>query len=293
LSTTAQAKGNNSLFVLENRDFSFKSSRWSYVLMIIAWSLASIAPSFADGAILKGGVNEQEYLPGRSAPSLSRQDISRTNDPFASGQATDDLGIDQLSAPLAENVSVRSARPPSPPVDLSASKTNASDFDGESMSASLDNGPTAMADPGQVPFPLAAQEAGSSAGANVANVDDSADMQIAWDQWHRRVAAAIYQRFETMAHMAFKHSGPLAAYVSYTISNDGRIVNVRLQQRSNNAAFNTLVLLVINSLAAQPDLLHFPTGSHRMTVDKSGMFTQNYGQQGFRYTTGDRETVRK
>ena len=123
--------------------------------------------------------------------------------------------------------------------------------------------------------------------------DSSPEMRLAWDQWHKRVAEAIYERFNAMAQLAFRYSRPIAAYVTYTVTRDGRVVNVQLQQKSPNIAFNTMLLLVVNSISGQKELLAFPQGSRRMSVEKAGMFTQNYGQQGFKFTTGDSETLRR
>jgi hypothetical protein len=121
--------------------------------------------------------------------------------------------------------------------------------------------------------------------------DSSREMQLAWDVWHHRVAEEIYKRFNTMSQFAFKYSRPLAAQVCYTVTRDHRIVNTQLTQRSSNVAFNAMLLLVVNSINGSP-LLEFPPGSRRMAVEKAGAFTQNYGQEGFRFTTGDRETIR-
>lgn len=80
--------------------------------------------------------------------------------------------------------------------------------------------------------------------------------------------------------------------MTYTVTREGRILNVQLKQKSNNVAFNAMVSMVVNSMAGQMDILTFPAGSRRTSVNKAGMFTQNYGAvQGFKYTTGDREMI--
>jgi FtsZ-interacting cell division protein ZipA len=40
-------------------------------------------------------------------------------------------------------------------------------------------------------------------------------------------------------------------------------------------------------------VLQFPPGSRRQYVEKTGTFTWNYGQQGFKYTTGDQERIKQ
>src|SRR5262249_51454170 len=102
--------------------------------------------------------------------------------------------------------------------------------------------------------------------------DSSPEMKIAWDEWHRRGAPAIYVKYNAMAQLAFRYSRPLEAYVSYTVTRDGRVLNVQLQRKSPNIAYNMLILLVVNSISGQKDLLAFPQGSRRITVEKGGMF---------------------
>jgi hypothetical protein len=122
--------------------------------------------------------------------------------------------------------------------------------------------------------------------------DGSPDMQLAWDAWHRRVAGVIYDRFNFFAKAAFKHSAPLLAGLSYQVTRDGHIINMNMTQKSKNILFNVLVYQSVKSLEGDMSVLTFPQGSRRMFVAKMGTFTQNYGQEGFKYQTGDQERIR-
>jgi hypothetical protein len=264
------------LFALGSSLFAFSVSAWSVNLPVCA-------------EVLKGGVKTEDYLHPTQGPSLNRGDIG--GDPFGSSEINT-TPAQQLLEPAKGGFDVRSQRPPAPPPDFNLRAEDAApsippDFNGtpqQGMPAQAQ--PTAMM-PTAGPFNPNDGQSGRASN----DPDKSPEMQLAWDAWHRRVAEAVYQRFITMSHTAFKYSH-LAANVSYTVTRDGRVLNPQLQQRSSNVAFNAMILLVVNSMSGQRDLLAFPPGSKRLTVEKGGTFTENYGpQQGFKFTTGDRERI--
>jgi hypothetical protein len=237
---------------------------------------------------LRGGVKEEDYLHPSQGPSLNRSDIGK--DPFASNESA--APAQQTLEPPSGAFDVQSQRPPAPPpnFNLRADETGAPpDFNGTPMQGT----PAVPQAPTTAMMPTAGPSNPTDLAGNVANdPDKTPEMKLAWDIWHHRVAEAVYQRFVTMSHAAFRFSRPLAAYVSYVVTRDGRILNVQLQQRSSDVAFNAMIVMVVNSMSGQTDLLAFPPGSRRMTVEKGGMFTENYGpQQGFKFTTGDQETI--
>ena len=260
------------------------------LLALSAAILAAGLPVSAD--VLRGGVRESDYLHPTQGPSLNRNnDVG--GDPFGSGE-NNSAPPQQLLDGGKGAFEVKSQRPPAPPPDFNLRAEDAAppaDFGGTPMQGmpAAETPQTAMG-PTAGPFP---GEQLPQMGRASADPDKTPEMKLAWDAWHHRVAEAVYQRFVTMSHTAFKYSGPLAAYVSYSVTRDGRIMNATLQQKSSNVAFNAMILLVVNSMTGQRDLLSFPPGSKRMTVEKGGMFTENYGpQQGFKFTTGDQETIR-
>jgi hypothetical protein len=110
---------------------------------------------------------------------------------------------------------------------------------------------------------------------NSTNSEESAQMELLWDAWHKRVAQAIYERFNTSAQKLFKHSPPLACQISYMVAKDGRVGNVRVLQPSANPIFNTMLLTVIHSMAGNP-VLAFPPDSRRQFVEKIATFTWNH-----------------
>ncbi len=260
----------------------------SLLLLIMAAS-QSLADNF-----LQGGVQTENFLPRGGVPGLRREDMG---DPFSGNNQANPPVVQQMIQPPPEAFDLQGLRPPPPPVSRNKptnlqseiDQSQASDFNGTPGEGLSDVQPQSAA---LLP-PAVNSPQQANVGANQADPDSSPELQLAWDQWHRRVANAVYERYNTMAQMAFKYSRPLGVYVTYVVSRDGQISDVRLQQKSPNVAYNTLIVLVIKSLSGQKDLLRFPEGSKRFSVDKGGTFTQNYGNtQGFKYATGDRETVR-
>lgn len=116
-------------------------------------------------------------------------------------------------------------------------------------------------------------------------------LQLAWDAWHKRVAEAIFVRYNFFAKAAFSHSPPLLCHVSYVVTRDGHIQALDMKQKSNNVLYNVLVFQAVKSLDGDINLLQFPQGSRRQFVPKVGTFAQNYGANGFKYTTGDQERL--
>ena len=252
-------------------------SRFLIIVFAFTCLESSWTASFAQssGTLLQGNINEQNYLNPSKVPSLNSGDLK--HDAFGSkgesslpsvGDAFEPPpGAFNFGNPPTNNPPSGQLTPSVPGLDLNGRATD------------------------QSPYNLSAHDEGASMQPGKADPDSSPALQLAWDQWHRRVAQAIYERFNSMAQLAFRFSTPLSCYVTYTITRDGRIVNAQLQQKSPNVAFNTLVLMVVSSMSGQTAILAFPPGSQRSFVSKAGMFTQNCGVQGFKYTTGDKETI--
>lgn len=118
------------------------------------------------------------------------------------------------------------------------------------------------------------------------------ELQVAWDEWHRRIAEAVFARFNQMSKAAFKYSEPLACKVSYTVTREGQVKDIKMLDQSPNVMFDLLVTTVLKSVNGDIELLQFPEGSRRLQVEKTATFTQNYGTEGFRIKTGDNEAVR-
>ncbi len=254
-------------------------------LGILSFTLLGLSsyPVFAQesSTLLKGNVNQENVLPGGKTPSLNRRDLNNGRDAFGSSGVSNLPSVGETFEPPAEAFNLQKQPYKGQVATASpADQSPAPDFSNEQAVPGLETNPS---------FNMSAQQDQQLPQAN--DPDNTAEMQLAWDQWHKRVAAAIYEKFNSMAQFAFRYSHPLSCYATYTVTNDGRIINVQLPQKSPNVAFNAMIILVINSMSGQTEILAFPPGSRRTTVNKAGMFTQNYGVQGFKYTTGDRETI--
>jgi len=128
------------------------------------------------------------------------------------------------------------------------------------------------APPQSQPKPPDAQE--SQPAKQLNDPDSSPETKVAWDEWHKRVADAILQRFSPLANAAFYRSKLLCAVATYTVTRDGRIMNAHLVQENANAVFNAIVLNAINSLNdnSNKEILQFPAGSKKEQVEESQTF---------------------
>ncbi|HEY9788038.1 MAG TPA: TonB C-terminal domain-containing protein [Candidatus Obscuribacterales bacterium] len=237
----------------------------------------------AQNKTLKGGVQKEGFIqPDNTGPRLSRSDINRIGDPF---------GDNEQFEPPKEAFAVQSASPDMPQkFGLNAQQTG-DPFQGQSMPGLSDQVPQQqpvmqppsvpqMAPPTQMPQ------------MRPNDPDNSQEMQLAWDEWHRRVAEAIFTKIQAFAGTILKRSQPLKGVVAYTVTRDGQIVNVRMLQPSPNIFYNAIILRAITSTAGSP-VLQFPMGSRRMVCEKVSTFSHNTGgPEGFRSIVGDRETMR-
>ncbi|HEY9711912.1 MAG TPA: hypothetical protein V6C72_00490 [Chroococcales cyanobacterium] len=237
---------------------------------------------------------QAQYLQGRvgvdeknsAGNGLNRSDLGRnsSSDPFANNSAPSQDAF----APASFDVGTLAPPPPTAAqkaFDLNANDTGGGEFQGTPGQAV--EAPLAMAPPTfqqQVSLPQQMN--------NPADPDSSPEMRIAWDAWHKRVAEAIYVRFTASANKFFPRA-QLAASAAYTVTKDGRITNVRMLQKNWNPIFNAMIIASISALDGQAQFLAFPPGSRRASVEKSGTFTQNYGQNGFRSTINDQEQYKQ
>lgn len=253
------------------------SPRFASCLVLVGLLAGFYLPVDAQAPVLKGRAAKDE------AASLRRDDIRPSdNDPFS---GTDENG-ELLELP--KNYKMEAPRKPvqqARPFNLNAQQQG-NPFHGQpQMPAQM------PMDMGGEPDQMPPQQVQRPPAVNPNDPDSSPEMQLAWDEWHRRVAQCIFERFNFFAKAAFRHSPPLMAKLTYTVTRDGQIINVNMPQKASNVLFNVLVHQSVKSLNGDMSILAFPQGSRRMWVPKSGTFTQNYGNEGFRYTVGDRETV--
>jgi hypothetical protein len=237
------------------------------IAAICAFALLPL-PAVASGAILKGQVETKEQLGGaQPKQKVAARKAPQEEDPFSGGNSKNE-------PPPADTEPESTASPPGlPPQNEWAGQPDAPS-------------------PGLGPSSPLQGNALTTGGAQPTNdPDQTPEMILAWDAWHHRVAESIFVRFNTIAKSAFIYSPPLRCRVQYQVSNTGKIGNVQILEKSPNVMFNLLIMTVLKSVNGDMDLLRFPEGSRRTLVSKEGVFLQNCGRQGFRYTIGDSESV--
>lgn len=247
-------------------------------------SLMLATPAFAQN-MLQAGTTYTDSRAGGAGTTLGRNEVRRT-DNFSAPQNT--APIDTAFVP--GNFSVpKMELPPAPPAfSLAAQSDGAANFQGQQGVPGFDNQQQLQQ---SMPHQLVAQQMQQPPAAP-ADPDSTPEMKLLWDAWHRRVAEAVFIRYSSLANAAFANSPPIGAIAAYTVTRDGHISNVRLNQKSANPAYNAIVLMAIQSLNGNMAILQFPDNSRRMSMEKVGQFTQNYGQNiGFKTIVGDQETI--
>lgn len=223
--------------------------------------------------------------PANDGPSLGREDIKQAGDPFSSSGAGE-------FDPGPEAFQVQTSHIDPSQNRFAASASDQGDFNGQGMPGNFgqmpqqqQQAPRMQAPQMQPPTQINAMRSNDP--------DNSQEMQLAWDEWHRRVAEAIFNQIGGIAKMTLPRTQPLQCVIHYTITRDGRVVNVNMQQNSPNIIYNAMVFGVVTRMAGNP-VLQFPQGSRRMQVEKMSTFSHNAGpNQGFRYIQGDKETMRR
>lgn len=215
---------------------------------------------------------------------MSRRDIDRVGDPF-------DQGSEEGFDPPAQAFQQQTARVAPPPKPLQGNVDDqGGGFSGQGMPGLSDQAPVQQQPNMMQPPSMMPPTQTQMNQMRPSDPENSGEMQLAWDEWHRRVAGAIFEKIQGIASQTLRHSQPLQCRVCYTITRDGRVINVRMLDRSSSIIYNTLVMTVINSMMGSP-VLQFPMGSRRMACEKITTLAHNNGQAGFRFLTGDKETM--
>ncbi len=71
--------------------------------------------------------------------------------------------------------------------------------------------------------------------------DETHEMKVLWDAWHKQVAATIYREFDRLASLQFRRGTQAGCKVKYEITSAGRVRNVHIVEPSHNQAFDSLV----------------------------------------------------
>ncbi|CAN5231021.1 hypothetical protein BH10CYA1_BH10CYA1_08070 [soil metagenome] len=258
--------------------FAIQPGTWAALVSCLV--LAS--PAFADG-YLKGNANYSDSTGGGQNTKLNRSEV-RQSDSFAPPTNN----AEPIFAPASFSVPMIAAPPAPPAFPLAAQADEQPNFQGQQGIPSMGQQQQQLA-----PHMLGAQqEQQPQQMSNPNDPDSTPEMKLLWDAWHRRVAEAVFIRYSSLANAGFANSPPIGAVAAYSVSRDGRISNVRLNQKSPNPLYNACIMMAIQSLNGNLAVLQFPSNSRRMNVEKLGQFTQNYGQQiGFKTVVGDQETI--
>lgn len=248
-----------------------KRITFSFFAALCAITLVNPSPALAE--VLQGKVQQDTTLQNKQ-PALSRTKDVDGADPFSGKDDTS--GMEALDAPDSAFKQMNQQ----PPFNLQT-QTNGPDRYQMPLPPQQDQMPQQVQ-----------QQAPPRVNPNDPDSGNPA-LQLAWDAWHKRVAEAIYIRYNFFAKAAFSHSQPLLCQVSYVVTRDGHIQALDMKQKSSNVLYNVLVFQAIKSLDGDINLLQFPPGSRRQFVPKYGTFAQNYGANGFKYTTNDTERLQQ
>jgi hypothetical protein len=264
---------------------TFSKSIFAVLSCCVCAVSISVSAASAEGTFLKGTASQSDSIQGPAG--LSRGDLTPNSDPFGKGGGQ---SKQEMFQPSASSFDFGGSAPPPPKQPL---RGNAQDA-GEGQ---FQNGVPSMGQfqNGTPQQPMNGQQQPMQQGnARQADANEEPELKLQWDAWHKNVATTIYQRFSTLSNRFFAHGQPLRAIVAYSVTRDGHIVNAHLTEKSPNIIYNTMVLTVVNSINGDIGVLAFPQGSRRFSVEKSGDFTVNWGpQEGFKFTTGDRETIQQ
>jgi hypothetical protein len=241
-------------------------------------SLVGILPVSAEGTRLEGFVNAQDVQRTKSNPSLERKNVPDLGDQFSQPEAGP--GMELFDAPAAAFDNQRAFAPPPPTTTFGLNASAEDRFQG------VKGTPVESAFPAMAPQSILPPINGGVS----SDPDNTEYMQLQWDLWHKRVAESIFMRFDQKAKQAFANSPPISCQASYTVTRDGRLVNVRLLRSSNDMGYNMMLMNVLNSMNGNP-LLQFPPGSQRQFVCKTGEFSRNCGMNGYKHTVNDNERI--
>lgn len=231
----------------------------------------------------------QGIIRTEDGPSLKRGDLNNGGNPFE----TKNQKQDDAFQPPSYAFQVKSDKPSAPPKkDYNLHADDGGAFNGQGLPGVSDELPQQEQPQQQLEVPNLAPPTQVNNVRQNPNELDGQELKVAWDDWHNRVARAIFNQIGPAAARKIPRSEPLVCVVNYTITRDGHVKNVHLQQKSSSSTYNDMVYAVVKGMTGNP-VLQFPLGSRRMTVDKLSTFKHNVqGPNGYQYITGDQETLK-
>jgi outer membrane biosynthesis protein TonB len=244
------------------------SNRLTLILLALALVVTSVSPCEAQDKstkTLKGGVQQSGTI---QKTSVYRPGNGEDDDPFSD---------EPKAAPVPAAVPAKTAAKVTVPVKKPI-QARAQDI-WKQLEQLLPDEPSTGLKPVNTNAPQSK------------DFDSSPQMQVLWDAWHKRVAAAIFERFNMFAKGGFSQSPPYLAQISYAVTKDGHIQNIQFIQPTENPLFNQMITQAVQSLDGEMEVLSFPPGSRRTSVAKKATFQHNFGREGYRYTINDKEQI--
>jgi len=282
------------------------------IFLGLAASVQTVWAAGNGNTLLRGRATKEGMIGGPSdqgGPSLSRTDISGKLP-----SANQDGVMNQLLD--APHAMIQQATLPGIPKKNFGLRADADDFNGQSMNGLPDRAGGQMGN--GIPDNATALRPGTPAMGNLPgepvddgmimegtpqtsgvgpggapDPDNTTEMQLAWELWHKRVAENVFQRWNSVATSMFRNCPGLRVGLTYVVTRDGHVKDLRIV-KSPDPMFNSIAIQAVKALDGDVALLQFPEGSRRMMVSKQASFSKNAGDppNSMRYTTGDRETVR-
>ncbi len=115
---------------------------------------------------------------------------------------------------------------------------------------------------------------------------NSRELKLAWERWHKQMSGAIYSRWQSVA------DEPGAATLRITVTRD-RVITVTVLRASGSSRFDNKLLHVIDGLQGDPGLT-FPSKSERRMVSfEADYVAARNVKPGFSWVKDDYETVRQ
>jgi outer membrane biosynthesis protein TonB len=105
--------------------------------------------------------------------------------------------------------------------------------------------------------------------------DTTAKMRFAWEAWDRRVFKAVNAHLTMSMRRELRFYPYLVAVAEYSVTKEGRIINVQISRSSSNASFDDLLITTIKSFDGNTKLLAFPSDSNREAIRKLDTFSSD------------------
>lgn len=104
---------------------------------------------------------------------------------------------------------------------------------------------------------------------------ESPSLQKDWEVWRQRLNDTNEQRIRFLSKVACKHSLPTLVKVSFVVTSEGQIRDIRFVEKSSKL-LSVIVWQTVKSLDGDKKLLSFPEGSQRTRVSDTVTLRHNF-----------------